>query len=48
MALSEDLDLTTPGARAMAGLRAVFARFEREIPRARVRADLAYARLVTR
>lgn len=38
------LDLTTPGGRAMAGLLAVFAEFEREILRERVRAGLAQAR----
>jgi DNA invertase Pin-like site-specific DNA recombinase len=42
--LTEALDLTTPADRAMAGLLAVFAEFEREILRERVRAGLAHAR----
>ena len=42
--LTEALDLTTPAGRAMAGLLAVFAEFEREILRERVRAGLAHAR----
>lgn len=41
--LTEALDLTTPAGRAMAGLRAVFAEFEGEILRERVRAGLAQA-----
>ena len=44
VSLTEALDLTTPAGRAMAGLLAVFAEFEREILRARVRAGLAHAR----
>ena len=40
----EALDLTTPAGRAMAGLLAVFAAFEREILGERVRAGLAHAR----
>lgn len=44
VALTEALDLTTPTGRAMAGLLAVFAEFEREILRERVRAGLAHAR----
>src|SRR6202030_2797239 len=40
VSLTEALDLTTPSGRAMAGLLAVFAQFERE----RVRAGLAHAR----
>jgi DNA invertase Pin-like site-specific DNA recombinase len=40
----EALDLTTPAGRAMAALLAVFAEFEREILRERVRAGLAHAR----
>lgn len=44
VSLTEVLDLTTPAARAMAGLLAVFAEFEREILRERVRAGLAHAR----
>ena len=38
VSLTEALDLTTPSGRAMAGLLAVFAEFEREILRERVRA----------
>jgi putative DNA-invertase from lambdoid prophage Rac len=45
VSLTEALDLTTPAGRAMAGLLAVFAEFEREVLRERVRAGLAYARL---
>jgi DNA invertase Pin-like site-specific DNA recombinase len=45
ISLTEALDLTTPAGRAMAGLLAVFAEFEREILRERVRAGLAHARL---
>jgi DNA invertase Pin-like site-specific DNA recombinase len=44
VSLTEALDLTTPAGRAMAALLAVFAEFEREILRARVRAGLAHAR----
>ena len=44
MSLTEALDLTTPAGRAMAGLLAVFAEFEREILRERVRAGLVQAR----
>ncbi|PYV65801.1 MAG: resolvase [Acidobacteria bacterium] len=44
VSLMEALDLTTPSGRAMAGLLAVFAEFEREILRERVRAGLAHAR----
>jgi DNA invertase Pin-like site-specific DNA recombinase len=42
--MTEALDLTTPAARAMAALLAVFAAFEREILGERVRAGLAHAR----
>ncbi|MBZ5602485.1 MAG: recombinase family protein [Acidobacteriia bacterium] len=42
--LTEALDLTTPAGRAMAGLLAIFAEFEREILRERTRAGLAHAR----
>ena len=38
------MDLTTPAGRAMAGLLAIFAEFEREILRERTRAGLAQAR----
>jgi DNA invertase Pin-like site-specific DNA recombinase len=44
VSLTEALDLTTPAGRAMAGLLAVFAEFEREILRERTRAGLAQAR----
>ena len=44
VSLTEALDLTTPTGRAMAGLLAVFAEFEHEILRERVRAGLAHAR----
>jgi len=44
VSLTEALDLTTPAGRAMAGLLAVFAEFEREILQERVRAGLAHAR----
>jgi DNA invertase Pin-like site-specific DNA recombinase len=45
VSFTEALDLTTPAGRAMAGLLAIFAEFEREILRARTRAGLAQARL---
>jgi putative DNA-invertase from lambdoid prophage Rac len=44
VSLTEALDLMTPAGRAMAALLAVFAEFEREILRERVRAGLAHAR----
>jgi hypothetical protein len=44
VSLTEALDLTTPAERAMAGLLAIFAEFEREILRERTRAGLAHAR----
>jgi len=44
VSLTEALDLTTPAGRAMAGLLAVFAQFEHEIMRERVRAGLEHAR----
>ncbi len=44
VSLTEALDLTMPVGRAMAGLLAIFAEFEREILRDRVRAGLAHAR----
>jgi putative DNA-invertase from lambdoid prophage Rac len=44
VSLTEALDLTTPSGRAMAGLLAVFAEFEREILRQRVRSGLADAK----
>src|SRR5579863_9767097 len=42
VSLTEALDLTTPAGRAMAGLLAIFAEFEREILRERTRAGLAH------
>ena len=45
VSLTEALDLTTPTGRAMAGLLSVFAEFEREILRERIRAGLVEARL---
>jgi len=44
VSLTEALDLTTPSGRALAGMLAVFAEFEREILRERIRAGLAHAR----
>ncbi|HHX8417256.1 TPA: recombinase family protein [Legionella pneumophila] len=44
ISLTEALDLTTPTGRAMAGLLAIFAEFEREILRERVKAGIAHAR----
>ena len=44
VSITEALDLTTPAGRAMAGLLAVFAAFEREVLGERVRAGLAHAR----
>jgi putative DNA-invertase from lambdoid prophage Rac len=44
VSLTEALDLTTPVGRAMAGLLAVFAEFEKEILSERTRAGLAHAR----
>ena len=45
VSLTEALDLTTPTGRAMAGLLSVFAEFEHEILRERIRAGTAEARL---
>jgi len=45
VSLAEALDLTTPTGRAMAGLLSVFAEFEHEILRERIRAGIAEARL---
>ncbi len=42
--LTEALDLTTPTGRAMAGMLAIFAEFEREILREQVRAGITQAR----
>jgi putative DNA-invertase from lambdoid prophage Rac len=45
VSLTEALDLTTPAGRAMAGLLSIFAEFEHEILRERIRAGIAEARL---
>jgi DNA invertase Pin-like site-specific DNA recombinase len=44
VSLSEALDLSTPSGRALAGMLAVFAEFERDILRDRVKAGIAQAR----
>jgi DNA invertase Pin-like site-specific DNA recombinase len=44
VSLCEALDLTTPSGRALAGMLAVFAEFERDILRDRVKAGIAQAR----
>lgn len=44
ISLNESLDLTTPSGKALAGMLAVFAEFEREILRERVKAGIAEAR----
>jgi putative DNA-invertase from lambdoid prophage Rac len=44
VSVSEALDLTTPSGRALAGMLAVFAEFERDILRDRVKAGIAQAR----
>jgi len=44
VSFTEALDLTTPIGRAMAGLLSVFAEFEREVLRERIRAGMAAAR----
>jgi len=44
VSLGEALDLTTPSGRALAGMRAVFAEFERAILRDRVKAGIDQAR----
>ena len=43
VSMTEALDLTTPAGRAMAALLAVFAEFEKEILRERVRAGFVHA-----
>jgi putative DNA-invertase from lambdoid prophage Rac len=45
VSLSEALDLATPSGRALAGMLAVFAEFERDILRDRVKAGIAQARI---
>lgn len=44
ISLTEALDMTTPTGRAMVGLLAVFAQFERDLLRERVKAGIAHAR----
>jgi DNA invertase Pin-like site-specific DNA recombinase len=44
VSLTEALDLTTPSGRALAGMLAVFAEFERDILRDRVKAGITQAR----
>lgn len=44
ISITEALDLTTATGRAMAGLLSIFAEFEREILRERVKAGIAHAR----
>lgn len=44
ISLTEALDLTTPTGRAMTGLLAVFAEFERDILRERIKAGIAHAK----
>jgi putative DNA-invertase from lambdoid prophage Rac len=44
VSLTEAFDMTTPTGRAMAGMLAFFAEFEREILRERVKAGIAQAR----
>lgn len=44
ISLTEALDMTTPAGRAMAAMLAVFAEFERDVLRDRVRAGIAQAR----
>jgi len=45
VSLTEALDLTTSAGKAMAGMLAVFAEFERDILRERVKAGIAHSRL---
>jgi DNA invertase Pin-like site-specific DNA recombinase len=44
ISLNEALDMTTPGGRALMGMLAVFAEFERDVLRERVKAGIAQAR----
>jgi DNA invertase Pin-like site-specific DNA recombinase len=44
VSLTEAFDMTTPSGRALAGMLAVFAEFERDILRERVKAGIAQAR----
>lgn len=45
ISLTEAFDLTTPSGRAMAGLLAVFAEFERDLLKERVKAGIAQAKI---
>ena len=44
VSLTEALDLTTPSGKALAGMLAVFAEFERDLLRERIKAGIAHAR----
>ncbi len=44
VSLTEAIDLTTPTGRTLAGMLAVFAEFERELLRERIKAGIAHAR----
>lgn len=44
VSITEALDFTTPSGKAMAGMLAVFAEFERDMLRERVKAGIAHAR----
>ena len=44
VSITEALDFTTPSGKAMAGMLAVFAEFEREMLKERVKAGIAHAR----
>lgn len=44
VSMTEAIDLTTPSGKALAGMLAVFAQFEREMLRERVKAGIAHAR----
>lgn len=48
ISLTEALDLSTPTGRAMTGLLAVFAEFERDLLRERVKAGIAHAKSLGR
>ena len=44
VSITEALDFTTPSGKAMAGMLAVFAEFERDMLRERMKAGIAHAR----
>ena len=44
VSLTEALDVTTPSGKALAGMLAVFAEFERDMLRERIKAGIAHAR----